>query len=307
MTSGEALVGLERCPRIPFWAAQWKPRKMQPFEMIEAGVRAGLMELTRSDYGDLAGEEVYGFGSDPGIDSKQYDQHSEVVHLACLADIITSAIRRPGGQPWVPAPDLANWTSGCYVSPDRSRLRRIVYVTSWNDDRHYAVCREWQTLGEVCHHKLPMQLLVVILGQHRDGKYHSFWSHALLHPANKKLRFRKRNKVSEPFKETWTEIWREDYDNITTRDWLEGMLEDRVLEDLLLKIDIEVPPQEQRHRLIDLAQKKLAIIRDIRELPMQNLSTCDWPKVCTFRRPCHLLQEPGPVFGFVPVQTLVRA
>jgi hypothetical protein len=308
MNSPELLTGFERCGRIAYWGRQWKLRKMMPVEMIEAGVRAGLMEHTRIDYGELAGEEVYGFGSSPGIESKQYDQHSEVVHLACIADAVTTAIRKPGSAPWKLAPPVPfetgpGWDSGCYISPDGKYLRRIVFVTSWNDDRHYSTCRSWEVLSETCFHKIPMQLLVVYLGPHREGKYRSYWTHGLRHPANKKLRFRKRHRVEEPFKESWIEVWREDYDDISTCDWLDGMLEDDVLQECLKRYDIPVPRPDARERILDLARKKLAIVHGTTELPMQQYSTCDWPQPCVFRSPCHAQEEPSPAYGFVQIQT----
>jgi len=301
VNSTDLLTGFERCGRIPYWAVKWKPRKLKPVEMIEAGVRAGVMELTRSDYGELAGEVCYALGSDPGLESKQYDQHSEVVHLACIADIVTSAIRKQGSDPWKLAPPLPDWEPGCFLSPDGRRLRRVVFVTSFNDDRHYSLCRSWESLAEICFHNLPMQMIVVNLGQHRDGKFYSYWTHGLRHPANKKLRFRKRNKVDEPFKDSWIEIWRENFDDISTVDWLQGMLDDLVLEDCCKRVDIPVPKPEHRQRIIDLAQRKLEIIRGATELPLQNLSTCDWPVVCAFRSPCHAQAEPSPAYGFVRI------
>lgn len=302
MDSTTQLSGFERCPRIPFWGRNWKPAKMKPVEMIEAGVHAGLAEQVRSDYGELAGETVYSFGSDPGIDSKQYDQHAEVVHLACIADAVTCAVRSPGAPPWQPAPALPNWEPSCFLSPDGRHLRRIVFTTSWSDDRHYSLCRSWESLGAICHYNLPMQMAVVNLGQHRNGKYYSYWAHGLRHPANKKLRFRKKGDVAVPFKSTWIEVWRENYDEISTRDWLQAMLDDRVLEDCCLNVEIPVPKPEQRQRIVDLARRKLEIIRNTAELPMQNLSTCDWPVPCMFRIPCHALQEPDPVYGFVRIK-----
>jgi hypothetical protein len=301
MNSPELLSGFERCGRIPYWGKNWKFRKMKPMEMIEAGVRAGITEAVRSDYGEVAGEEVYGFGSDPGIDSKQYDQHGEVVHLACIADVVTCALRKPDSPPWKPAPPLPGWESSCYLSPEGKYLRRIVFTTSWSDDRHYSFCRSWESLAETCFHNLPMQMVVVHLGQHREGKYHSYWSHGLRHPGNKKLRFRKRQRVEEPFKESWIEVWREDFDDISTHDWLQAMLDDGVLQDCLMKFDIPVPKPEARERIISLAQAKLAIIHGTTELPLQQLSTCDWPVPCVFRTPCHAQDEPGPVYGFVRI------
>lgn len=259
------------------------------------------MEHTRSDFGELAGEEVYGLGSDPGVDSKQYDQHSEVVHLACIADAVTTAIRNSGSAPWKLAPSLPNWESACFLSPDESHLRRIVFITSWNDDRHYSLCRSWESLGEICHHNLPMQMVVINLGQHRDGRYHSYWAHGLRHPANKKLRFRKRNDVAEPFKASWIEVWREDYDDISTRDWLQAMLDDKVLEDCCFNVDIPVPRPDQRQRIADLAQRKLETARNTETLPDQCLSVCDWPTPCAFRSPCHAQEEPSSVYGFVRI------
>lgn len=301
MRSAEKITGGERCGRIPYWGRTWKQRLMKPVEMIEAGVRAGVMEHTRSDFGELAGEEVYGFGADPGIESKQYDQHAEVVHLACVADVVTSAVRKPGSDPWKLAPPLPEWDSGCYLSPDGRHLRRIAFVTSWSDDRHYSLCRAWETLGEICFHNLPMQLVVINLGKHSDGKYHSFWTHGLRHPGNKKLRFRRRRNVQEPFKESWIEVWREDYDDISTHDWLQGMLEDGVLQECMKKVDIPVPKPEARQRILDLARRKLEVIRGAAELPMQNLSTCDWPVPCIHRAHCHAQEEPGPAYGFLQI------
>jgi hypothetical protein len=301
MNSPESLSGFERCGRIPYWGRDWKFRKLKPVEMIEAGVRAGLTESVRSDWGEVAGETVYGLGSNPGVDSKQYDQHSEVVHLSCIADIVTSAIRKPDSEPWTPAPPLDGWESGCYISPNRSYLRRVVFATSWSADRHYSLCRSWESLAETCFHKLPMQMVVVHLGSHREGKYHSYWSHGLRHPANKVLRFRKRQNTAEPFKESWIEVWREDYDDISTHDWLQAMLGDGVLEDCLKRYDIPVPREEARQRIVDLARKKLAIMRGTTELPDQCMSVCDWPVPCAFRAPCHAQQEPGPAYGFIKI------
>ena len=303
MNSAELLTGFERCGRIPWWGKDWKPGKLKAAEFVAAGVRAGLTESVRQDYGELAGETIYGMGSDPGLDSKEYNLHDEVVHLAALGDVIVSAIRKAGSPPWTPAPDLPNWRSGCFISPDGAKLRRLTLVTSWDDNRHYATCRSWECLGEVCHFNLPLQMVVIVLGAHRDGRFHSYWSHGLRHPSgNKTIRFRRRNKIGEGFKETWREIWRQDFDDISTHDWLEGMLQDGVLQDLCRRVDIAVPSKEQRERIVDLAQRKLAIINATKELPMQNLSTCDWPSPCFLRSPCHALQEPSPAYGFVRIQ-----
>jgi hypothetical protein len=145
-----------------------------------------------------------------------------------------------------------------------------------------------------------MQLVVVHLGRHLDGKFHSHWSKGLRHPSgNKVLRFRKKKSVDTPFKESWISIWREDYDDISTSQWLEAMLKDGVLQDLLIRVDVPVPTPEHRQRIVDLAQRKLELIRGTKELPLQQLSTCDWPTPCVHRGHCHAQQGPSPAYGFV--------
>jgi hypothetical protein len=87
-----------------------------------------------------------------------------------------------------------------------------------------------------------MQQIVLVLGVHRDGRRHSPWAKGLLHPANRKLRFRKRQGSStEGFKDTWERAWREDHAEIDRMAWLQAMLEDCVLRDVCFNVDIPVP------------------------------------------------------------------
>jgi hypothetical protein len=189
------------------------------------------------------------------------------------------------------------------MSPDGRFLRRIVLASAWNDDRHYSEARSWYTLGEVCAYDLPMQQAVIILGQHREGKRHGYWSKGLRHPVNKKLRFRKRNDVSTGFKSSWNSVWREDYDEITTKEWLDAMYEDGVLQDVAFNVDIPVPVKEVRKKIVDLAARKLEEIEEMKEIPDMQLSTCSWPVKCQFIRPCHNFETPNGRYGFVNINT----
>ena len=127
----------------------------------------------------------------------------------------------------------------------------------------------------------------------------------LRHPVNKKLRFRKRNDVATGFKSSWNSVWREDYDEITTKEWLDAMYEDGVLQDVAFNVDIPVPDKEVRKKIVDLAARKLEENEDMDSLPDQCLSVCDWPKSCRFRSNCHGSAEPSWKFGFVPVDQVV--
>lgn len=304
-SSSHILTTLERCPCAAFFAKDWKLQKLDETTMVQQGLRVGLTTAD-ADHGQRAGEEVYALGANPGLITSHFDVHGQVVHLAALADIIATAVRKKNEKPWsIPkAIELASgaaWKSAAYLSPDGTHLRRVALVTNWSDDRHYAEARSWRTLGEVCVYGLPMQQVVCVIGQSKSGKRHSWWTHGLRHPANKKLRFRKRNQIEEPFKATWREVWREDFDDITTQEWLQAMLEDDVLKDCCFNVSVPVPEKTARQQIVDLAVRKLEIIGKMEAKPDQNLSTCDWPTPCSFRTPCHRNEEPNRRYGFVQI------
>lgn len=294
--SATLLTHHERCPRAGYWARDWERQKLDPNSMIEAGLRAGLLS-DRKDFNIAAGEECYQLGADRGVDSKEYNVHSQVVHLSALADIICFALRKPGTGPWdvpdaIPVGEGPVWTSGAYLDPSGLHLRRVVLVSAWSEDRHYHEARSFHSLGEVCVYGLPMQEAVIVLGQQRDGRKHGPLAKGLLHPANKKLRFRRQRHVAQGFKDTWIQIWREDRDEISTHDWLEAMYQDGVLADCCFAVEIPVPERTARQRVLDLVARKLQAMQPLRELPEQNLSTCDWPVPCLYRTPCHTGREP---------------
>ena len=304
-SSAEILEAYERCQCMAFFAREWKRQKMSDVEMLQSAIRIGVT-TEREDHGQAAGEHCYSLGSEPGLQTDHYEVYAQVVHLAALADIVSTVIRKPKEKPWLlPEPrELASgitWRSKAYLSPDGSHLRRIAFVSSWSDDRHYSEARGWRSLAEICVYGLPMQQVVCVVGQSRSGKRHSWWTHGLRHPENKKLRFRKRNQIEEPFKATWREVWREDFDDITTQEWLQAMLEDDVLKDCCFNVSVPVPEKTARQQIVDLAARKLEIIGKMEAKPDQNLSTCDWPTPCPFRTPCHRQESPSKKYGLVQI------
>ena len=70
-------------------------------------------------------------GSDPGLQSEHYDVHGEVIHLACISDLLVTAIRKPTDRPWgIPEPTRMGegslWASSAYLDHSGSHLRRVV-------------------------------------------------------------------------------------------------------------------------------------------------------------------------------------
>ena len=244
----------EECARKGQWNLQWEKNKLPAARVLDIGIRAGLT-YDGEDFGEEAGSVVYEFGATRGVDSEQYDVHSEIVHIASLADIISVAARKKGDKPWITPDPLEDWSPSCFISPDGQYLRRIVTVSNWSNERHDSICRSWATLGPIAFYGLPMQIGVAILGNRRDGRYHSFWSHGLQHPQNKKLRFRKKTDIATGFKSSWLEVWRQDHDEIPTQEWINSMCEDDVLKDLFFKVDMPLLEEISRKRIQDVAKR----------------------------------------------------
>lgn len=306
MDSARLISSYEHCNREGFWNRDREKQQPDDKEMLYKAIHVGVT-TTRADHGEAAGEECFGMGATCGLQTTtKHSVHDQVLHLSCLSDIISVAVRKASEPPWGIPPPIQlgkgpTWASGAYLAPSGTSLRRIALVSNWSDDLHFHECRAWHTLGEVCAFGLPMQLVVAVIGSNKSGKRHSYWSHALRHPANRTLKFRKRVNVETPFKSTWREAWREDWDDLSTTQWLEAMLGDDVLRDVFFKIDVPVPEAKARKRIVDLASRRLEEIASLQAVPDQQLSTCDWPRPCIYRNPCHSNQEPNGRFGFVKI------
>jgi len=272
--------------------------------MVSEALRVALQAPNEQEtaFGEAAGSAMLQLAEDRGLDTDNYDVYGSVIHHAALADLIVSAVRKPDDKPWLIPEPVKNWNSSCFLSPDGNTLRRIVLVSHWSDSRHYSECRSWLSLGEVCHYNLPLQMIVAIIGQERNGKRSSAWTKGFLHPRNHQLRFRKKSRAtSEVFNDKWEQIWREDHAEITRETWLQAMLTDDILPEVLFRVDIPVPETVHRQRILDLAQSKLDRLERIQETPEPQLSTCDFPTPCQFRRCCHCIpeREPSEKNGFI--------
>lgn len=303
MSTAVLLTAHETCSRKGYYSARWEAKRMSGTEMLYAGLDVGLSEAERPDFGEAAGEHIMGLAEERGLETSAADLYGSVLHHAALCDVVTSAVRKPGEAPWRrPETTADGWVPGCFLSPDGTHLRRVVLVSTWSDDRHYAEIRSWRTWGEIAAYGLPMQQVVCVLGPHWAGRRHSAWTKGLLHPANHQLRFRKRNAVATGFKETWESIWREDHGEIDRAVWLQSMLTDDVLPELLFTVTVPVPRPETLARIRSLAAQKQVDLLAAQTAPAGNLSTCDWPAPCPFRGCCLAVPELAPrAPTFLPV------
>jgi hypothetical protein len=294
--TAELLGSIETCQRKGFWAQNWRRRKLDGTGFLYEAIRAGLTETEREDYGVVAGELCMDMAVLPGMEMPSSQHlHESVLHHAALSDMLTTALRRPGSDPWVPMQPTtlegAPWVSSAFLDPSGERLRRFILVSHWNDARHYSEIRSWEALGEVCAYDLPMTMAVCVLGQNRNGRRGGAFSKAFQHPVNHGIRFRKKTKVSsETFSERWSQIWREEHAEITNEEWLRGMMNDDILRDVCFTVDIPPPEEKLSRRIREMAVRKIEKMERTKVCPEGSLSVCDRP-ACQFK-PCCWAKNP---------------
>lgn len=310
INTAQLLTSFETCSRKGYWQQEWRWHRLEPNEALRQALAAGLTETVRPDYGEVAGETIMGLAADPGLNLNTPRLYDAVVHHACLADVLTSAIRRPGAPAWGFPPIMPwrglQWASSAFLDPSGARLRSLVLATSWNEERRIAEERSWYSLGERAIYNLPMTLVVLILGRLHDGMRQSAWTQGFLHPINSQLRFRKRTNVRfSTFSDKWDPVRRQDHKKITTEEWLRAMLEDDILRDLCFTVELPKPEPELRQRVLDMAVRKVERLAKWNRPPEPSLSVCDRPR-CPFKSCCwsETPFEPSASRGFVPVTDL---
>jgi len=305
MHTDELLTTIESCERAAWWSLDWEKNRIAPNQLLMEGIKTGLLS-SRHDFGESSGEKVVEIASVRELTTDYPNVYDQVIHTASLADVLSHALRKAVDEPWsLPEPTTIpgghEWASSVFLSPSGNSLRRVVLVSNWSKDKHYSFCRDWTTIGNVCAYSLPMQLAVCVLGQVRDGKRYGYFSRGYRHPVNRGLRFRKRTDKDSKFKSSGESIFREDFDDIPTADWLSAMHSDGVLADSAFSVTVEVPSKEMRTHVLDLAARKLDRLMNLKTVPDEQFTGCSWPTRCQYITPCHSGDAPSGKYGFVKI------
>ena len=287
--SANLISDLEGCQRRGYYSRDFLPRRLHPTELTRQALYSALCQP--EDPGKAAGDGVMALCAELGLDLKQTGHLYDIgLHHACLADLIATWARNRISAPLGVAVDdpIGNhvWESSCLCAASAGRLVRIVLVDHFSDERTLSESRSWYTLGEVAVYDVPMDVYLVSLGASRGGKRHSAWSKALLHPRNRKVRFKKQANRIEGFKESWIPIWREEHAEISRETWLQAMELDGVLQDLTTSFTIERLTPFRRMEALDTIQRKADQITALKELPDPSYSACSWPRPCPFTSVC---------------------
>lgn len=302
MDSATLLRTDDACRRRAFYAQRWMPTALRPKEILTRSIAHGLM--AGGDAGEAAEAESLRLATEIGIDTEQTDLLSLAEHIAGLAIFVAWLLR--GIQPpykrpeAVSLPDGQQWFSGAFLSQDERSLRSVRLVDRWDAWTQTALEHSWQVAGECAAYGVPMSLVVVEIGQLRNGRWSNPFTTAYRHPVSKTLRFRKRD--GHDFGSTWEKVLRET-DNATREEWLDAMADDGVLAESLHIHRIE--PERVQERAA-LAVAKLIRIQETRTFPEPQLSQC-FQRVspCPFRSCCPRGEEPSEALGFLRPPAIV--
>ena len=286
----------DRCRRLPFLSAQWEPSAISPMEALYSAVESGLTDTSDREPSDVAEDALMDLATSRGLDSNQVDILGEASHLASLASMIAFLIRPQG--PWnrpeaFRMADGSTWEPGSFLDPLETHLRRVVLCSRWDAYRQVQEEHDWRTL-EAAIYRVPVDLVVVVLGQQRDGRRHGPLSKGWQHPVAKNLRFRKRD--GGGFDGSWEPVFREK-SRFSREEWLDALVDDGVLQDVVMIHTVPVP--DNAEQLCNIALKKLQRIRNTVEPPEPQLSQCfDRVRPCPFRAACSRGLMPSQELGF---------
>ena len=299
MTSAERLESSDRCLRSAYLSKTWQRNVLSPTAALYQAIETGLIYSGPEDPGQCAGDTLMTLAVDRGLDTHQSDLFGLAQHLAAIADLCTWMLRT--GAPW-PRPENIKvgddtWESSAFLNEAGTRLRRIVLVDRWSEERQLSVEHNWNVFGETCSYQMPMDLTVLVLGQMRDGRRHGPFSKAWTHPISKQLRMRKRS--GKGFDGNWIPVFREDWEG-SREGWLDTMTEDGVLEDAVFHV--EVQPHEEAKKIRSLIERRLTAIHECNALPDPCPSQCYGLSPCQFIGSCWEFKPPSVRDGFVRIK-----
>jgi hypothetical protein len=274
---------------------RWQPQLIRSTEALYLAIERGLEYAGDRDPGAVAEETLLELATTRGIDSAETDLLGQAEHLGSIANMVTWLLRT--GAPWRrPEPiQIGNtvWTPSAFLSATESHLRRVVLCGRWDAYRLTEEEHNWFSL-EAAVYGVPMDLIVVVLGQERNGRRTGPLCRGWQHPVSKSLRFRKRDGAG--FDGAWTPVLRE-RSNFTREEWLEALVGDGLLPEVVL---IHTVQPERIGAILHLAESKLSRITSAVEPPEPQLSQCfDRLRPCPFRVCCPRSEEPSEALGFV--------
>jgi hypothetical protein len=193
-------------------------------------------------------------------------------HLAAIAEQVVYVVG--GDAPWErPEPIMLDydlwWDSKVFRSG--TDLKRVVLTDYWSDRRMAGEGMSWHEAGEQAVYGGSLTEIIVLLGAHRENRFHGLWSKGWKHPQNGEIRLQSAS--GGEFKR-YIPFYRDDA-HIDYKHWAELMPTG-----LALTVQVKEPMQNaQRRAWKALAMRKMDSMR-AKEEPLPQLSQCNFPSRC---------------------------
>jgi hypothetical protein len=292
--SAEMLDVIDRCERRFAFSREWESKSISPlallYRALESAIQSDSSEQTAHDVTlEVARTHELQTGSENAF--------MLIRHYGYLAGILAVALReRFGAFSKLPPKHTTDfeWESNLFRAGKKNH--RIVLVSHMDDDRLRAIAHEWGTVGELAALEYPLTLTIVIIGASRKGRRHSAWTEGYLHPTNRTLRFKRRQK-GNGFTDSWEQVWREHKGEISTEKWLQVMKDDGVLDELILSREIAYRAED--YRMISARREMVEVMGRMdsasESSPMRRHS-CDVTGrgCCEFQSACYAPIETSP-------------
>jgi hypothetical protein len=266
----------DRCHRAGWRAMRQIPGPLPPIDVLRNAVDIGLGAYR--DRSEMAAADVRQAALRNGLEVERGQNIYQISeHLAALAEQIVYVVG--GADSWVRPTTVAldaghSWESRAWVGPNG--LRRVVLT-----DRHRERTEmTWRDAGEQAVYGGLLTEIIVILGNHRDGRFHGHWAKGWKHPRNGEVRI-SLGIGGESSK--WNQIWRED-EGMKVEEWTMKM--QPTMPSALRIIERVELDAGQRAAWKKLALRKIYAIEYDPEPDMQP-SQCFRPSPCLFG-PCSL-------------------
>lgn len=270
-TTSSLLVLHDRCHRAGWRSIRQAMGPRGPWSILREAIETGLGAT------DHRSERAAMYVRDAALSCDLEIETPESIyqvseHLAAIAEQIVHVVG--GTEPWqrpetiMLGPEMW-WESS--VFRDGENLRRVILTDYWSEGRMRGEAESWYEAGEQAIYGGSLTEIIVLLGAHREGRFHGLWSKGWKHPRNNDVRLQSVSggefKAYEPF-------WRED-SGIGVKDWTALMPSH-----LALKVLQREPlDRERRKAWKDLALRKLKAMEKGDE-PLMQPSQCWKPSRC---------------------------
>lgn len=276
MTTANLLVLQDRCYRAGWRSIRQAPGPRGAWAILREAIELGLGSSDNRPERAAASVRSAALNNQLECDPPNaIFQTAE--HLAAIAEQVVYVVG--GDKPWT-RPDPIRLDSDLWwessVFADGENLRRIVLMDYWSESRMSGESLSWFEAGEQAIYGGHLTEIIVILGTHRENRFHGLWSKGYKHPRNSDIRLRPVDggefKAYQPF-------WRED-ERIGVSRWAE-----LIPTGLAMTVEVREPlePNERKHWKA-LAMAKLAQLGGKKE-PLPQLSQCWKPNRCPYG-PC---------------------